>query len=234
LSVAESLWDNPEFIQADYHIGRYVTASVNTEAKRERIKALYSSMKTTSELVDVSIHILPYLFDLIFDSSLMQAIVKHSQDRDQFLKVSIKRMQETQTFEDELKEATELNLILSTQNQELVAKLTEESRLKDGNFSMPFILNLRLCLSTFWTNHILALGMILGAPDSATNAFANLKAELDKEKAARFEAQIEVDVLTRVVKDLTISVDRYATQIPTLKDKINHLEGKVVDGLKEV
>jgi hypothetical protein len=72
----------------------------------------------------------------------MQAIVKHSQDKDQVLKVSIKRMQENQTFEDELKEAIEMNLILSTQNQELATKLTEESQLKDGNFSMPFILNL--------------------------------------------------------------------------------------------
>jgi hypothetical protein len=99
-------------------------------------------MKTTVELFDVSTHILPYLFDLNFDSSSMQAIVKHSQDKDQVLKVSIKRMQENQTFEDELKEAIEMNLILSTQNQELATKLTEESRLKDGNFSMPFILNL--------------------------------------------------------------------------------------------
>jgi hypothetical protein len=140
--VAESLWDSPKFIQAVYHIGRYVIAYVNTEAKQEWIKALYSSMKTTAELIDVSIHILPYLFDLNFNSSSMQAIVKHSQDKDQFLKVSIKRMQETQTFEDELKEATEMNLILSTQNQELAAKLSEESRLKDGNFLMPFILNL--------------------------------------------------------------------------------------------
>jgi hypothetical protein len=76
--------------------------------------------------------------------------------------------------------------------------------------------------------------VILGTPVSATNAIANLKVELDKEKAAQFEAQIEADVLTRVVKDLKISADRYATQIRTLEDKINHLEGKVVDGLKEV
>jgi hypothetical protein len=33
--VAESLWDNPDFIQAGFHIGRYVTASVNTKAERE-------------------------------------------------------------------------------------------------------------------------------------------------------------------------------------------------------
>jgi hypothetical protein len=72
--------------------------------------------------------------------------------------------------------------------------------------------------------------MILGAPDSTMNVFTNLKAELDKENVARFKA----DILTRAIKDLKISADRYATQIPTLEDKINHLEGKVVDGLKEV
>jgi hypothetical protein len=29
--VAESPWDNPDFIQAVFHIGRYITTSVNTE-----------------------------------------------------------------------------------------------------------------------------------------------------------------------------------------------------------
>jgi Ni,Fe-hydrogenase III component G len=76
--------------------------------------------------------------------------------------------------------------------------------------------------------------VIPGGPDSATNAIANLKAELDKEKAARIEAQIKAEVLTQAVKDLKISANRYATQIATLEDKINHLEAKVVDGLKEV
>jgi hypothetical protein len=33
--VTESLWDNQDFIQAKFHIGRYVTAFMNTEAKRE-------------------------------------------------------------------------------------------------------------------------------------------------------------------------------------------------------
>jgi hypothetical protein len=111
------------------------------------MKAHYSSMETTSELIDVGMYILSFHFYLKFDSSSIQSIVKHSQDKEQFLKVSIKRMQETQTFEDELKEAIVLNSILITQNQELTAKLTEESQLKDGNFSMPFILNLRLCPS---------------------------------------------------------------------------------------
>jgi hypothetical protein len=41
-------------------------------------------------------------------------------------------------------------------------------------------------------------------------------------------------VLTRAVKDLKISVDRFAAQIPTLKDNVKHLENKVVDELIEL
>jgi hypothetical protein len=41
-------------------------------------------------------------------------------------------------------------------------------------------------------------------------------------------------VLTRAVKDPKISADKFATQIPTLEDKVKHLENEVVDGLKEV
>jgi hypothetical protein len=33
---------------------------------------------------------------------------------------------------------------------------------------------------------------------------------------------------------LKISIDKFAAQIPTLKDKVKHLENKVVDGLNEV
>jgi hypothetical protein len=47
-------------------------------------------------------------------------------------------------------------------------------------------------------------------------------------------AQIEVDVLSQVVQDLKISADRFATHIPTLEDKVKHLENKVVDGLNEI
>jgi hypothetical protein len=63
----------------------------------------------------------------------MQALVKHSQDKDQFLKVAIKWMTETQILEDGLKEVGELNSILLNENQELKAKLAEESWAKDGN-----------------------------------------------------------------------------------------------------
>jgi predicted nucleic acid-binding Zn-ribbon protein len=64
-------------------------------------------------------------------------------------------------------------------------------------------------------------------------AFADLKVDLDEEKVARLTAQVEVDVLSRAIKDLKISADRFATQIPTLEDKVKHLEDKVEDGLKE-
>jgi hypothetical protein len=42
----------------------------------------------------------------------MQTLVKHSQDKDQFLKAAIKRMTETQILEDELKEVGELISVL--------------------------------------------------------------------------------------------------------------------------
>jgi hypothetical protein len=63
----------------------------------------------------------------------MQARAKHSQDKDQFLKVAIKQMTKTQVFEDELKEVSKLNSVLLAQKQELEAKLAEESQVKDGN-----------------------------------------------------------------------------------------------------
>jgi hypothetical protein len=57
----------------------------------------------------------------------MQAMAKHSQDKDQYLKVVIKQMAET-----ELKEVSKLNSVLLAQNQELEAQLAEESQVKDG------------------------------------------------------------------------------------------------------
>jgi hypothetical protein len=59
-------------------------------------------------------------------------MVKHSQDKDQFLKVVINWMQDSQAFEDELKDVSKLNSALYARNQELEAKLAEESQAKDG------------------------------------------------------------------------------------------------------
>jgi hypothetical protein len=67
-------------------------------------------------------------------------LVKHSQDKDQFLKVATKRLTETQILEDELKEVSELNSLLLAEKQELEAKLASESQAKDGEYSSNFYL----------------------------------------------------------------------------------------------
>jgi hypothetical protein len=66
----------------------------------------------------------------------------------------------------------------------------------------------------------MALRVIPGAPSSEAKAFADLGVDLDEDKAARVAAQIEANVLSRGLRDLKISVDRFATQIPTLEDKV--------------
>jgi hypothetical protein len=58
----------------------------------------------------------------------MQALVKHSQDKDQFLKVAIKRMMETQILEDELKEVSKLNSILLAENKSLKLNWPKKAR----------------------------------------------------------------------------------------------------------
>jgi hypothetical protein len=45
----------------------------------------------------------------------MQVLVKHSQDKDQLLKVAIKQMTETQVLEDELNEVSKINSVLLDQ-----------------------------------------------------------------------------------------------------------------------
>jgi hypothetical protein len=186
-----------------------MTASVNTEAEREHIKALYSNMKTTSELIDVSIYASPYVFILRLDSCLIHVVVKHSQDKDQFLKVSIKRMQETQMYEYELKEVNECNSVLVARLRELEVKCAEQSRLKEGKFLSPFYLVNDVtseytldwswfCLAEY-KDELMALGIHLGAPSSEAKAFADLEADLDEEKAALVPAQIEADMLSQAV-----------------------------------
>jgi hypothetical protein len=63
----------------------------------------------------------------------LQALVKHSQDKDQILKVAVKWMRKTQALEDELKEVSKLNSVLHAQRQEHETKLAEQSQAKDGN-----------------------------------------------------------------------------------------------------
>jgi hypothetical protein len=80
----------------------------------------------------------------------------------------------------------------------------------------------------------MALGIIPGESDLVAKASIDPKIKLDKEKVARIIGQIKINMLTQAVKDLKISTDRFAAQIPTLEDKVEHLENKVVDSLNEV
>jgi hypothetical protein len=234
--VAESLWDNLNFIQAGFHIGQYVTASMNTKAGVDQGAVLQHEDHLRASWCE-------HLSVLKFDSSSIQAMAEHSQDKDQFLKVSIKWMQDSQTFEDGLNEANKHNVFFA-RLQELAVKWAEESQLIDGKFLLTFYLgNLVIseytldwswpCL-TEYKDQLMALGIIPGAPNSETKAFADLKEDLDEEKATRIMAQIEVDILSWAARDLKISTHKFATQIPTLEDKVKHLENKVVDGLNEI
>jgi hypothetical protein len=60
----------------------------------------------------------------------------------------------------------------------------------------------------------MALDIVPGDPDSVTKAFADLKAELDKEKIAPKATQIKVYTLARAVKDVKILADKFAAQMP--------------------
>jgi uncharacterized coiled-coil protein SlyX len=80
----------------------------------------------------------------------------------------------------------------------------------------------------------MALGIVPGDLDTTAKAFANMKVELEREKAAQEMAHAEVDTLTQAVKDLKIFADKFTAQIPILEEKVKHIDNKVVDGLNEV
>jgi hypothetical protein len=84
----------------------------------------------------------------------------------------------------------------------------------------------------------MALDIVPSDLDSAAKAFAYLKVELEKEmekeKAARETTQAKVDTLTRAIKDLKISTDKFVAQVPILEEKVRHLGNKVIDGLNEI
>jgi chromosome segregation ATPase len=78
----------------------------------------------------------------------------------------------------------------------------------------------------------MALGIVSGDLDSTAKAFANLIAELEREKATQETTQTEVDTMTQAVKDLKISTKKFTAQICNLEEKVKHLE--VIDRLNEV
>jgi hypothetical protein len=124
-------------------LGRFITIAVDTEADQVNIKVLYSDLESTSSQIDISILVFctaPPWYESEFLFPL--AIVNHSKAKDQFLNVAVKRMIEIQPFEDELKEVSQLNSALSTQNQELEVQLAEGSQAKNGNIPLtPYFCN---------------------------------------------------------------------------------------------
>jgi predicted Zn-dependent peptidase len=73
-------------------------------------------------------------------------------------------------------------------------------------------LNWPLSYFAVFMEQLMALGIAPGNSDFAAKAFADLKAELEKEKAAWEIVQIEVDTLTRAVEGLKLSVDNFAAK----------------------
>jgi hypothetical protein len=69
------------------------------------------------------------------------------------MRVSLKRMQETQMYESELKEVNEYILTLFAQLEELEAKCTEETQLKEGKILLPLYLISSSYPSMLWTDH---------------------------------------------------------------------------------
>jgi hypothetical protein len=58
--VEESLANDPEFIKVGFHIGRFITAAVDTEEDRTNMDALYTDLESASTRFNVS------TFPLIF------------------------------------------------------------------------------------------------------------------------------------------------------------------------
>jgi hypothetical protein len=80
----------------------------------------------------------------------------------------------------------------------------------------------------------MALGIVPSDLDSPAKDFADLKAELEKEKAAQEMAHAKVGMLAQATNVLKISSNKFTAQVPILEEKVKHLENKVVDGLNEV
>jgi hypothetical protein len=113
-----SLANDPGFIKARLHIGRFITVAVDTEADRTNIKALYTDLESTSTRLNVSIFHLTFCNHScrILTPLFIQKLVEHSPSKDQFLGVAIKRFTKTQLFEDKSKEVSDLNTILLARN----------------------------------------------------------------------------------------------------------------------
>jgi hypothetical protein len=58
--------DNPEFIQAEFHVSWFIIAVVDTDAHQANIKALYSNLESALARIDISTLRLPYYTFLVW------------------------------------------------------------------------------------------------------------------------------------------------------------------------
>jgi hypothetical protein len=65
---------------------------------------------------------------LILTPFFFQQLIEHSQSKDQYIRVALKRLTEKQILDDELKEERALNQTLLARNQELKTQLAMESK----------------------------------------------------------------------------------------------------------
>jgi hypothetical protein len=126
--VVSPLAQDPNFIKVGCHLGKYITAVVNTEAEQADIRVLRDDLNSASLQINVSLFILINFASLvpIWLFPLLYKIIEHSKSKDKFLKACLKRMYEAQDFEDELMQERAVNQMLLARNQELVAQLDTE------------------------------------------------------------------------------------------------------------
>jgi chromosome segregation ATPase len=67
----------------------------------------------------------------------------------------------------------------------------------------------------------------------AAKSVAAMKAELAEEKVTRAKVQAKTETVARKVEDLKKMPDRFATQISSLEEKVEHLDNKVIDVFTE-
>jgi septal ring factor EnvC (AmiA/AmiB activator) len=67
----------------------------------------------------------------------------------------------------------------------------------------------------------------------AAKSVAAMKAELAEEKVTRAKVQAKTETVARKVEDLKKMADRFATQISSLEEKVEHLDNKVIDVFTE-
>jgi hypothetical protein len=98
--VAESLSDNSEFIKARFHIDRFNTIAVDTEAERINSEALQTDLASAPTRINLSISSsydsLLSLLNLDPPPFSVQNLIEHSLSKDKYLRVALKRLTETQ------------------------------------------------------------------------------------------------------------------------------------------